>query len=312
MNNFWTSVSVWSAAVRMATPILLAALGCLICSKAGVTNLAIDGFMTIGCFISIVAIDQVSGSVWIAILFAIIGTSLYSLLFGFAVIKLKANEIISSIAMNMLSVGLTTFLMSSVFRTQGLYRPPNIIKIQPVNIVALQKIPIINALFNNQNIIVYVVLLLVFLMQFIFRRTRYGLHVTALGESREAAHSAGLSTNRIMWSVVVISGALCGLAGAFISTITLSEFSVGMVAGRGFTAFTAAVFGALNPILVAIVSLMFGYADSVGIQLGLLDVGIPASIISMFPYVLALIVLLLSSLIRNYRYSTNKLDKARK
>ncbi len=197
--------------------------------------------------------------------------------------------------MNMLSAGLTTFLMSAVFNTQGLYRPANIQKLEPVSADFLKDIPILNAFINNQSVIVLLVMALIFVMKFVLERTRYGLNVSALGESEGAVLSAGISAGRIKWSVVMLSGALCGLAGAYLSTVTLSEFSEGMVAGRGFTAYTAMVFGASKPGLVALVTLLFGYADSIGIQIGLMDSGVPASLISMMPDVLALVVLLISS-----------------
>ena len=303
------STSVWSAAVRIATPLLLAAFGCLVCNKAGITNLAVNGFMTVGCFISIAVVDRCAGNVWLGMIGAILGTALYSMIFGLAVIKMKANHIIASIAMNMLSAGLTTFLMSAVFKTQGLYRPTNIAKLQPVKMDFLNNVPILNAFINNQSIVVLFSIALIFIMKFMMDHTRYGMNVTALGESEGAVHSAGISANKIRWSVIMLSGALCGLAGAYLSTVTLSEFSEGMVAGRGFTAYTAMVFGASNPPLVALVTLLFGFADSIGIQIGLMDSGVPASLISMMPYILALIVLLISSLSRKIKSDAGRCIK---
>lgn len=244
----------------MATPLLLAAFGCLLCDKAGITNLAIDGFITVGCFICVAVTDQCGGNVWLGMLGAVAGTALYSAIFGLAVVRFRANHIIASIAMNLLSGGLTTFLMAAVFNTQGLYRLSNIQKLPLFHLDFLDGIPLVNAFLNNQSYVVLLTIALIFVMRFLLRRTEYGLKVTALGQSEGAAKSAGISPARIRWSVVLLSGAFCGLAGAYLSTTILSEFSEGMVAGRGFTAYTAVVFGGSNPIGVALVTLLFGFA----------------------------------------------------
>lgn len=290
------NASVWAATVRVATPLLLAAFGCLLCAKAGITNLAIDGFITVGCFISVAVVNLCDGNVWMGMLGAMVGTALYSAIFGLAVVRFKANHIIASIAMNLLSGGLTSFLMVSVFDTQGLFRLTNIKKLQPLSLDFLSHVPIINVLIHNQSVIVHFTIIMVFVMSFVLRRTEYGLNVTALGQSEGAARSAGIHPARVCWSVILLSGAFCGLAGSYLSTTILSEFSEGMVAGRGFTAYTAVVFGGSNPIWVGLVTLLFGLADAIGIQVELMGTGIPTSIVSMLPYVLALVVLVISSL----------------
>lgn len=289
------NAGVWAAAVRVATPLLLAAFGCLLCAKAGITNLAIDGFITVGCFISVAVVNLCGGNVWVGMLGAMVGTALYSSIFGLAVVKFKANHIIASIAMNLLSGGLTSFLMAAVFDTQGLFRLSNIRKLQPFSLELFNKIPIVNVLINNQSVIVHLTILMVIVMSFVLRRTEYGLNITALGQSEGAARSAGVEPKRVCWSVILLSGAFCGLAGSYLSTTILSEFSEGMVAGRGFTAYTAVVFGGSNPVWVALVTLLFGFADAVGIQVELMGTGIPTSIVSMLPYILALVVLVISS-----------------
>lgn len=298
MMDILFSSSVWGAAVRVATPLLLMAFGCLLCARAGITNLAIDGFMTVGCFISVACVNITGGNVWLGMLGAVIGTAIYSAIFALAVVKFKANHIISSIAMNLLSGGLTSFLMAAVFRTQGLYRLTNIKKIPSVRIPLLSKVPILNVFINGQSIIVLLAIIMVFVMRFILKRTEYGLKVIALGQSEGAAVSAGIFAARIRWSVILLSGAFCGLAGSYLATAILSEFSEGMVAGRGFTAYTAVIFGASNPFLVALVALLFGFAEAIGIQVGLSGTSIPTSIISMLPYGIALFALLASSCIR--------------
>lgn len=299
--NILLNASVWASAVRGATPILLAAFGCLLCAKAGITNLAIDGFITVGCFISVAVVNITGGNVWLGMVAAIVGTAVYSVIFGLSIIKFKANHIITSIAMNLLSTGITEFLMAPIFKSQGLYRLTNIKKIPPVHFDFLNHVPILNSFINDQSIVVIITIALIFVLRFVLKRTSYGLNVIAVGQSAGAAQSAGIKSDRVRWSVVLLSGMFCGLAGTYLSTIILSEFSVGMVAGRGFTAYTSVVFGAYNPIGAALASLLFGFADAASIQIELAKPGIATSLISMIPYILAMVVLTFSALIDKAR-----------
>ena len=295
------NASVWASAVRGATPILLAAFGCLLCAKAGITNLAIDGFITVGCFISVAVVNITGGNVWLGMLGGMLGTAVYSLIFGLSVIKFKSNHIITSIAMNLLSVGITEFLMSPIFKSQVLYRLTNIKKIAPIHFDFLSHIPVLNVFVNDQSIVVIATIIFIFILRFVLKKTSYGLNVIAIGQSPGAAQSAGIKSNRVKWSVVILSGAFCGLAGAYLSTVILSEFSVGMVAGRGFTAYTAVVFGAYNPVGAALAALLFGLADAFSIQIELLKPGIATSLVSMIPYILAMVVLTISAVSNRLR-----------
>ena len=264
--NILLDASVWASAIRGATPILLAALGCLLCARAGITNLAIDGFITVGCFISIAVVNITGGNVWLGILGGMIGTGVYSLIFGLSVIKFKSNHIITSIAMNLLSTGITEFLMAPVFKAQGLFRPSNIKKIHPIHFDFLENIPVLNVLVNDQSIVVLITIGLVLALWFVLKKTGYGLNVISVGQSLGAAQSAGVKPDRVRWSVVALSGVLCGLAGAY------------------------------HPVGIALASLLFGFAEAFSIQIELLKPGIATSLVSMIPYILALAVLTISAL----------------
>lgn len=289
------SPSVIASAFRIATPLLLAALGCILCHKAGITNLAIESFMLVGSFVSIACISLTNGSVLLGMVAAMIGAGVYSLLFALAVVKFKANHVVASIAMNMLGLGLTSFLLRAVLGSQGMIRPANIVKIPNMQLEALRNVPVLGSVLHNQSFIVPLSILLAFVIFAVLKRTKYGLNVVSLGESEGAALSAGIKVNRVKWSVIVLSGVFCGLAGAYLSTTILSEFAENMVQGRGFTAYTAVIFGGANPIVVWIVTVFFGWAEAVGVQIELAGLGIPSSIVKMFPYVLAIIVLIISS-----------------
>lgn len=286
---------VLASTIRIATPLTLAAIGCLLCQRAGIVNLALEGFMLVGAFASITTVIFCGGNVWIGMIGGMVGGLLISILFGLSIIKFKANQIISGIAINMLGVGVTSYLLRAIFDLQGSIRAKEIVKLNPIKIPMLEHIPVIGPALNSQSIVTYFAIVMIFVIYIILFKTEYGLNVRSIGESEDAARTAGIKITKIKWSVVLISGILCGLAGAYISTTIVSEFSQNMIQGRGFNAFTAVVFGNAHPIAVWLVTLLFGYADAVGIQIELLGTGIPPSIVKMFPFMLAIIALTISS-----------------
>ncbi len=283
-----------ASTIRMATPLLLMALGGLLCQRAGVFNIALEGFSLIGAFAAVAVVQFTGGSVWMGLLGAAVIGIMYSALYALFVTKFKANNIIASIAMNTLAAGVTSYLLRAMFDVQGAYSPDEIHKLNMIRIPILEEIPILNAL-SGQSIITYLAILMVVIIYILLFRTKAGLNICAVGESEEAARTAGVRPAFVKCQVVLASGALCGLAGAYLSIISVSQFSEDMIQGRGFNAFTAFVFGNAHPIATALVSLLFGFADAIGIRIELLGLNIPPSIIKMFPYVLAIVALAISS-----------------
>ena len=265
--------------VRIATPLLLMALGGLLCQRAGVFNIAMEGFSLVGAFAAVAFVQFSGGSVWIGLLGAMIVGVVYSSIYALFVTKFKANNIIASIAM---------------FDVQGAYSPDEIHKLDMIQIPILKNIPILNCL-SGQSIVTYVSLFLVVIVYIVLFKTKAGLNICAVGESEDAAKTAGVNPNWIKCKVVLICGALCGLAGAYLSIVSVSQFSEDMVQGRGFTAFTAFTFGNAHPVGTTLACLLFGFAEAVGIRIELMGMDIPPSIIKMFPYMLAIIALAISS-----------------
>lgn len=286
---------LWSSMLRIATPLMLAAMGGALCEKAGIFNIALEGHMLIGAFVGVAVVHYSGGSVWLGMLGAMVFGGLYSLLFGLAVVRFKANHIISSIALNMMAVGVTSYLLRTMFNVQGAVRPEQINKLAPVSIPLVRSIPFLGEILSEQSIVTYAAILVVAATYILLNKTRAGLNIRSVGESVDAARTAGVSPAATQWKVIILCGALCGLAGSYLSTSIVSQFSEDMVQGRGFNAFTAVAFGNANPIATALVSLLFGLADAIGIRLELLGTAVPPSIIKMFPFVLALIALTISS-----------------
>ena len=281
--------------LRIATPLALAALGGLLCQRAGVFNIALEGFILMGAFASIAFVEISGGSVWIGMAGSILAGILLSSIFGFSVIRFKANAIIAGIAINIFSLGMTSYLLRAAFDVQGRLKPAVLNKLEPVVLPIIDKIPFLGKAISGHSIVTYFSILMVFVIYILLFRTETGLKICAVGESEDAARTAGIRPDRIRWLVVLLSGAFCGLAGFYLSTEIVSQFSENMVQGRGFTAFTAVVFGAAHPVAVWLVTLLFGLADAVGIRIELAGTGIPPSIIKMFPFILAIVALTISS-----------------
>ncbi len=294
MENLF-NFSVLSSMLRIATPLTIAAIGCLLCQRAGIVNFAMEGFMLMGAFVGVAAVIYSNGNVWIGYLFALLSGALLSALFALAVVNFKANQIISGIAINLLSSGLTTYLVRTIFHVQGTITADNIQKLQPIHFPLLDQIPVIGKALNSQTIIVYMAIAAIIITNLVLFKTEVGLNIRSQGESEDAVKTAGLNPRKIQWGVILVSGALSGIAGAYLSTTIVSSFTIDMIQGRGFNTFTAVVFGNSHPIAVWLVTLLFGYADAVGIQIELMDIGISPSIVKMFPYILAIIALTISS-----------------
>lgn len=293
--------SVISAMLRIATPLTLAALGGLMCQKAGVFNIALEGFMLVGAFAG-VAFVQATGSAFIGLVGAMIFGMLISALFALAVVKFKADPIISGIAINIMSLGLTSYMLKALFSVQGSIRLGEYVKVPNIKIPLISDIPGVGEAIGSQSIVTFVSIILVIVIMIVMNKTSYGLNVRSLGESESAALTAGVKPSRVKWSVILISGVLCGLAGAYLSTSVVSEFSENMIQGRGFNAFTAVVFGNANPIATWLVTLLFGFADAIGIRIELAGTGIAPSLVKMFPYLLAIVALTVSAALNNSKH----------
>lgn len=280
--------------IRIATPLMLMALGGLLCQRAGVFNIALEGFSLVGAFAAIAVVQFTGGNVWAGLLGAALIGALYSALFALFVTKFKADNIIASIAMNMLGAGLTSYLLRAMFKVQGAYSPDKIHKLKMIQIPVLKDIPILNCL-SDQSIVTYFAILLIVVIYVMLFKTKVGLAICAVGESEVAAKTAGIRPFMVKWQVILISGALSGLAGAYLSTISVSQFSEDMIQGRGFNAFTALVFGGAHPVYSSLVTLLFGFADAIGIRIELVGMNISPSVIKMFPFLFAILALAISS-----------------
>lgn len=282
-------IALLASTLRMVSPILLAALGGLITERAGIFNIALEGLMLMGAFWAVVAVAW-TGSPVAGVLAAVLAAVVLALVFGVVVVDLKGDAIVAGLAINLFALGSTTFLMRAIFGVQGGYYDPAMEGLAKLDIPVLGSIPVIGDIVNGQTILVWAAFLFVAIIQvFLFRHTQ-GIRLRAVGEDPVAASSVGVRVRRIQYGAVLASGALCGLAGAQLSLGLVTQFVEGMVAGRGFIALVAVMFGRAHPIGVLFASLFFGFTYALALRLQGPG-SIPPQLLTMVPYVATILAL---------------------
>ncbi|MGG1635585.1 sugar ABC transporter permease [Paenibacillus sp. FSL A5-0031] len=287
--DFLLDVSLYASTLRMVTPILLAALGGAICARVGLFNVGLEGLVLIGAFSGIVG-NHFTGNVFAAVLFAVLCSLLFSVLFGFMSIHLKANVIVVGIALNFLALGLTTFSLRAIFDVKGAYYNKDMIGLPKWDIPLLKDIPWFGEVLSGHSPLVYLSIILVIVLQLFLFKTVTGFRLLAAGENPTAAKSLGIKVTRIQYGAVLLCGALCGLAGAQLSLGNVTMFTEGMTSGRGFIALVATMLGQSNPIGVAASSLLFGFMDALSIRLQ--GFALPTHFTMMLPYIVTILAML--------------------
>ncbi|WP_313756076.1 ABC transporter permease [Tissierella sp.] len=279
-------IALLSASIRLSVPILFAALGGMYSERSGVVNIGLEGIMLVGAFAGVVG-SYFTGSYWIGALVAIVSGVLISAIFALITVKIRINQIVSGVAINLLAVGLTSFFYRALF---GITTVPITVKaFEPINIPMLSNIPIIGEIFFKQTALVYIAFLLVPISYYIFYKTSVGLSIRTVGEHPMAADTVGIPVNKVRTICVLVSGALAGLGGCFLSLGQFNMFVDNMVSGRGFIAVAAVIFGKWNPKGVLMASLIFGIADALQIRIQMSGLNIPYQFLLMFPYLLTVV-----------------------
>ncbi|HVY21098.1 MAG TPA: ABC transporter permease [Bauldia sp.] len=282
---------LFSASVRLTTPLLLAALGALIVWRAGIINLAIEGFMLIGALSSTIGAIW-SGSTAAGLLIAVLVCVAFGAAMAVAIVIYGANQIVVGIAFNMGAIGLTDYVASVAPQMLGT-NSLRVATVPNIRIPRLAEIPWIGEALFQQSILFYVAIGAAILMWFVLYRTGAGIAVRAVGENARAADTAGVSVARIRFVTYLLSCAFAGLAGAFLSIGYLGSFISGMSAGQGYIALVVVILGQWNPLGTVVASALFGYAQALTVRWPSSNMLFPIEIIASFPYVLTLVVVTL-------------------
>ena len=287
--SFWTALL--ASGVRMAMPLLYAGLGELISERSGVLNIGMEGVMLCGAFFSFAG-AYYTGSLALGVLIGMLGGAAISLIHGVICVKGKQNQTVSGLALNMLSLGLTSYLYKLMCNT-GEHLQTGVL--EKIDLPLLSRIPLIGEAFFSQDIMAYIAYLLVIAAFVIYRFTRVGLSLSAIGENPMAADTAGIRVERRQLIACLLGGLLGGAGGAYLTIAQLGLFSDNMTAGRGYIALAAVILGRYSPSGVLLAALLFGLANAAQIRLQALTTAIPVQALAMLPYVITLAALLITS-----------------
>jgi len=295
-----TSYNTWQTALQFGALLLLPALGGVISERSGVVNIAMEGMMLTGAFTAVIITLALHNAgvndaicIILGVFAAIIAGGVMALIHGVVSINFRANQIVSGVAINIIALGLTSYLVYVLTPAgQGVPSLPPSLRLPTPSWGPLSNIPWLGNVLFQQNIIFYLTLLILIGTQFLLFRTNIGLRIRAVGEHPQAADTAGVNVRLLRYMCVISSGLLSGLAGAYLSLGVAGVFNVNMTDGRGYIALAAMIFGKYNPLGAAVACLIFGLGY--GLSLPLQDLSSNPNLsylLQTLPYLFTLIAL---------------------
>ena len=299
--DYASILSILDATIRLSTPLLLACLAGMYSERAGLFDIGLEGKMLAAAFAA-ATVAALTGSAWLGLAAGMAVSLGTALLQGVAAITLKGNQLIAGVAINMLAAGMTTFLGQTWFQQGG--RTPALPeggRFTPITLpfaTELRGVPIIGPIYydliSGHYMLVYIAFIMVAVTAYVLFRTRFGLRLRAVGENPKAVDTAGISVVKLRYQAVIITGLLCGLAGAYFSIAQGSGFGNNMTAGKGYIALAALIFAKWKPVPAMFTCLLFGFLDALQIRLQGAQLGgieIPVQAIQALPYVLTVVLL---------------------
>ena len=275
--------------VLKAVPLTLGALSGILCERSGVVNIAIEGMMLLGSMVAAL-VGTLTGSLWIGLLAAVLSAGVLGLVHGVLSIRYKMNQIISGTAINIFSIGMTSYISSKFLQVyQAELNNPGVV--QPIPIPGLSSIPFFGTILFTQNIFFYIMFILLGVIHFGLFYTRWGLRLRSVGEHPRAADTLGINVFRTRYMAVLLGSMVAGIGGAYFTIGSVGGFDEVMTAGRGFISLAAMIFGNWMPFGAFGAGLLFGFADSLASRLAILGVRIPSEFLLMTPYIVTMIVL---------------------
>jgi general nucleoside transport system permease protein len=282
------TANLWQLTLASAVLLLLPALGGVTSERSGVVNIAMEGMMLTGAFFAVVA-DLKLHNPWLSTLVAMLAGGLMALIHAVVSIRFRADQIVSGIAINIFAAGLTVFLANRIYGVPGVGHVGDSELLPNINIPVLDQIPFLGQVVFQQNVIVYVALIVLVLTQVVLFRTRLGLRIRAVGEHPQAADTAGINVFRLRYGSVLVSGLLSGLAGAYLAIGISNTFVPNITAGRGYIALAAMIFGKWTPYGAFAACLIFGLGYAIFANNSFIHIS--AYLLNMLPYIITLVVL---------------------
>jgi general nucleoside transport system permease protein len=282
-------ISLLSASVRLAVPIMLPALGEVYAERSGIINLGTEGVMIMAALGGMVGAYFLN-SIWLGFCVGMVVAVLMDLVMAFLSINLRVNQVITGFAITIVGSGLSLFLYRAIFGIRSV--SPSVDRLPDWNIPLLSKIPFLGPIFFQHSPFIYIAFLLVPLAAFVLYRTQFGLAVRAVGENPEAADTKGINVFATRYTCLIIHGIMAGFGGAFLSLAFQGQFVPDMTAGRGYIALAVVILARWDPASTIWASMLFGGAYALGLRLQTMQTPIPYQLFLTLPYLITLLVLI--------------------
>lgn len=274
-----------SASLRLAGPVLLAALGETFAERSGVLNVGIEGTMLLGALASFLA-SYYTGMTWMALLVAMLAGIIVNLFLAWMYVSVRASQVVTGLVFNVLALGVATTVYRLALANTA--APESIAVFQPLHIPLLGSVPFVGPVLLGQTAPSYLTLALAVFAQFVLYRTNFGLALRAAGENPFAADAAGISVPRMRYIGTLISGATAGMAGGYLVLAQVGLFRETIVAGQGFIALGIVIFGRWNPLKATLAALVFGACDALQLSLQIFGTKIPPQLLLALPYIVTI------------------------
>ncbi|ACQ81189.1 inner-membrane translocator [Beutenbergia cavernae DSM 12333] len=277
---------ILAGALFLATPLIFGALSGVVCERVGIVNIAIEGQLLAGAFLAAV-VASLTTSAYLGLVAAPIAGAGVGVLLVFFSIKYQVNQIIVGVVLNVLVIGLTSFLFSTVLTEHDAWNRRTPLPTVPIPV--LSEIPLIGPVLFRQTVLVYLMYVVVIALQVYLFRSRWGLRVRAVGEHPKAADTVGIDVNRTRWRNAILGSAIAGLGGAFFTVASGLAFGKEMTGGRGFIALAAMILGRWSPKGAVAAALLFGFSENLRTVLPTLEVSVPPQLLLMLPYIVTIL-----------------------
>lgn len=280
-------LNLMAGMIRVAIPISFAALGGMLCERAGVINMGLEGIMLIGSFFGVVG-SYLSGNAWIGLLTAALSGIFMGLVLATFTVGFKCEHVLAGLGINIFASGITIVLLEMIWGTKG--KSSTVAGLGTIRIPVISSIPVLKDIIGTVSPLLLLLILAVFIVQIVLYHTPQGLRIRVIGENPEMAGSMGVRVYPLQFASVMAGSALAALGGAYLSIGDIDMFSKEMVAGRGYIALSMIILGNWHPVPVALAGLIYGFAQS--LQFRLQSVQIPPQLVQMLPYIVTLLVLM--------------------
>ncbi|OEC95466.1 MULTISPECIES: ABC transporter permease [unclassified Rhizobium] len=286
------SAGLWAAVLRIATPLIFGTLGALLCERAGVLNLGIEGIMTFGAMIGWLSVYH-GADLWTGLLIAAIAGGIFGLLHSALTVTLGLSQHVSGLGVTLFASSFSYYVFRLIVPVAG--TPPTITPFQPIAIPGLSTLPFIGPALFTQTAPTYLAILVALVMAYLIFRTPVGLAIRMTGENPHAAEAQGLNPMRIRYGAIIAGSALMGMGGAFLTLSAFNSFFPTMVQGRGWICIALVVFSSWRPGRALFGALLFAFFDAFQLRLQTAVQGVPYQLFLMTPYILSIVALAVMS-----------------